>query len=376
MVEKFETAEATMKSRLETWALALAQAYMSRSSYDGHRRCLDAHDVLTRIEKRIAHENKIRPRGSSLNRPTRPWGRRTDISDALSKAFPDDSFPGKLLRVHIYDKVEVGELTPNQGEDWARTFQWSRFAAWADEIMFDPEEAKLWSLGMAIKWVECVQSGSSPISFSEPLNHIDWLDGALRKVRQEWPEYIEQSVRWIKNREGGHSLLPKVFRGYRWVDPDAKQLLTNAMRSGKVQAVGIKSGVETRISPESWATFRIVGHKDVDGADRVVDATTNLAQARETHAKPYDSVYVNQRDLRSAFSPPSISAETQRYISPAEFECILKQEGARQGGKRIPQREAEDLLDRLGLRISRNTLRQVISKLWGAPRGRPRKSAE
>jgi hypothetical protein len=180
-----------------------------------------------------------------------------------------------------------------------------------------------------------------------------------------------------KRRGGGHSLTPKVFRGYRAVDPGAKQLLFNAMCSGKVQAVGIKSGVETRIPPQSWAMLRIVGCANRDGADRVADASAALARTREGPKPPiYDSVYVDQRSLRSAFPPPLLAAETQTGISRAELVRVLKQESARQGGRRVPQRAAQDLLSKLKLRVSREMLRQAISELWPAPPGRPRKSAD
>lgn len=376
MVEYLQMGEPIRKSRLEKWALALREAFFNRSPYRGHPRCLDVRDVLAKIQNRIAHERKFRPR---TGRARRPWDTGVDIPDissALAVAFQEESSLSKLLRFHIYTQAEIGELTPNSAEHWVKVFQWSPFAAWADEILFDPEEAKLWSLGMAIKWIECVQSGLSPNRLTEALNPIDWLDDALRKVRQEWPEYIEQSLRWVKNREGGQSLVPKVFRGYLFVDPDAKQLLINALRNGKVQAVGIKSGIETRISSQSWATLRVVGRKNLDGADRVVDATAVHTKAGEGRTWLYDSVYVDQRSLRSTFPPPLLAAVTEKGISRAELIRVLKQESAQQGGRRVSQRAAQDLLAKENLSISREMLRQTISELWPAPPGRPRKSAK
>jgi hypothetical protein len=211
MVEIVEMVEPTAESRLEKWALALRRAYLDRSPNRGNLRCLDAHDVLTRIKKRIAHENRFRPHS---DRRRRPWDPRTDISDALGKAFPDDSLPGKLLRLHIYDQAEAGSLTPQEAEYWARVFRWRLFAAWADETQFDPNAVQLWSLGMAIKGVECAYFGLSPARSAEPLNHNEWLDQALHRVRQEWPAYIEQSLRWTKNGEGGAFVNPQ---GFPWL---------------------------------------------------------------------------------------------------------------------------------------------------------------
>lgn len=146
------SADRERHARLAKWAEALRNAFSSRSPYQGHPRPLTFDDILDKIQKRSAHEARF---GSKSGRARPPWAPRSDISAAVSPCFPEDSSIGKLLRVHIYEKTEIGKIDPPRAEFWARMFSWRPFAAWADDAYYDVCAAKLWTLGMAIKWVEC-----------------------------------------------------------------------------------------------------------------------------------------------------------------------------------------------------------------------------
>jgi len=294
--------------------------------------------------------------------------------DALATAFPEEGSISKLLRFHIYHQAESGVFKPNEAEHWAELFKWRPFAAEPDKKLFDPRELQLWPLGMACRWIErcCIEQ---PHETASSVDTQDWLDKTWQSIRREWPDFVEQSLCWKENEQGGFSLVNRSFEAAAYVDPEAKQLLLNALRGGTIRSIGISGGLEQKISQARWTTLRIVGRRELDGGDVVVDASANFADASEARLRQYDAVYIYQRDLTAVFPWASTAPAAKRRVHAAEFQRILREESARLGGKPFSQRSAQQLADALEIVVSRQVLREVVSKLWPAPPGRPRKSA-